>query len=152
MSEDQALFTFQPHDSPLKPKGLVQSHSTGGIKFLQQVDPRASAMMYQPTRGLGDDEGIAVRGRPTSPVKALRDVDENDDDDEEEIEIPMTPVKRSRSPMKKMFGENGWLGRSTSMYEIPSEQQKRSGLKMWSEKIKHRVEGLVRSTPLHEYA
>ncbi|KAH8684901.1 hypothetical protein BGZ60DRAFT_524098 [Tricladium varicosporioides] len=57
-----------------------------------------------------------------SPPKGLRDVEER-----EEVEDPLTPTKkpqpkkRSRSPMKKMFGENGWLGKSPS--ELQSIRQ-----------------------------
>lgn len=54
------------------------------------------------------------RHRAGSPTKTLRDVNELD---ETIIESPMPPSvsemrRRSRSPMKKMFGENGWLGKT----------------------------------------
>jgi hypothetical protein len=52
--------------------------------------------------------------RPRSPTKTLDDVEEHD---ESSIDSPLPPSlaepkKRSRSPMKKMFGEHGWLGRT----------------------------------------
>ena len=53
---------------------------------------------------------------------------------------PHSPPRRSRSPMKKMFGDNGWLGRSTSLKDTHNHQ---SGLKMWSGNIKHRVADMV---------
>jgi hypothetical protein len=59
----------------------------------------------------------AASGRAVtrSPPKTLGDVSEHDESCmPEETQSPYlhTPKKRSRSPMKKMFGENGWLGRS----------------------------------------
>ncbi|KAI9834154.1 MAG: hypothetical protein M1826_005265 [Phylliscum demangeonii] len=61
-----------------------------------------------------------------------------------------SPVRRSRSPMKKMFGENGWLSRGSSVKEISSVRASEAkisppkgrmmGFKQLSEKIKQRVE------------
>jgi hypothetical protein len=53
-----------------------------------------------------------------SPTKTVDDVTERDEYDERlqnrssKTPPPNPPKKRSRSPMKKMFGENGWLGQS----------------------------------------
>jgi len=60
------------------------------------------------------------RALTRSPPKTLDDVSEHDESCiPEETQSPYlhTPKKRSRSPMKKMFGENGWLGRSPD--EVP---------------------------------
>ncbi|PVH88715.1 hypothetical protein DL98DRAFT_622222 [Cadophora sp. DSE1049] len=60
----------------------------------------------------------SVHGRHSgkTPVKTLDDVAERDENREYDMfrEGPTArqPKKRSRSPMKKMFGENGWLGKS----------------------------------------
>ena len=60
----------------------------------------------------------SVHGRYAgkTPVKTLDDVAERDENREYDVfrESPIArqPKKRSRSPMKKMFGENGWLGKS----------------------------------------
>lgn len=56
---------------------------------------------------------------------------------------PVVPPKRSRSPMKQLFGEGGWLGRSTSMKELPDEEYRKKGLKHWGGKLKQRVEEMV---------
>lgn len=48
------------------------------------------------------------RSRPVSPTKSE------------------SPKKRSRSPMKKMFGENGWLGRSPDEISDVKRQVKRA--------------------------
>lgn len=42
---------------------------------------------------------------------------------------PSSPNKRPRSPMKKMFGENGWLSRSTSSTEMSAVQPRSSSFK-----------------------
>ena len=77
--------------------------------------------------------------RTPSPVKTLEDIKED-----QASNLPLTPIKRSRSPFKQMFGENGWLGRSTSMNELPNEKYRKNGIKHWGGKIKQRVENLVR--------
>jgi hypothetical protein len=55
------------------------------------------------------------RDLPRSPKKTLHDVSEQDEfiaQPRSSSPPPVPPKKRSRSPMKKMFGENGWLGQS----------------------------------------
>jgi len=76
--------------------------------------------------------------RTPSPAKILEDIKE---DRSPRSSPTPTPRKRSRSPMKKLFGENGWLGKSMSMKDLPSHKK---GLKHWGGKVKERVENLVR--------
>ena len=46
--------------------------------------------------------------------------------------------------MKQLFGDNGWLGQSMSVKELPGEvHRKKPGLKEWGGKLKERVEHLV---------
>lgn len=77
--------------------------------------------------------------RPSSPIKSLQDVHEND-----VLDVQKIVRKRSRSPVKRLLG----LGKSTSLKDIASEPQvsareeqpdksKRAGLKIWSSKFKH---------------
>lgn len=79
-----------------------------------------------------------VRGRSNSPVKFADDVRE-----QVTVEALPTDRKRSRSPVKKVFGENGWLGRSISMKDMSNESPKKTGLKHWGGKLIQRVEGIV---------
>lgn len=60
------------------------------------------------------------------------------------------PKKRSRSPMKKMFGENGWLGRSPNetfeesvKKNSTSKRQSQSSKSTMMSKIKTKIEGFV---------
>ena len=76
--------------------------------------------------------------RTPSPVKILEEIKED-----QASNSPPSPTKRSRSPFKQMFGENGWLGRSTSMNELPDDKYRKTGIKHWGGKIKQRVENLV---------
>ena len=50
-----------------------------------------------------------------------------------------SPVRRSRSPVKQLFGEGGFLGRSLSYKEQPSERYKKTGLKYEVKKMKQRL-------------
>ena len=76
--------------------------------------------------------------RAPSPVKTLDDIKE------EEPVAEKTPPKRAQSPIKQLFGEKGWLGRSTSMKELPSEEYRKTGIKHWGGKIKEKMLGKVR--------
>ena len=44
--------------------------------------------------------------------------------------------------MKQLFGPHGWLGKSMSMKELPSEK---GGFKQFGGKLKQRIENLVGS-------
>ncbi|KAI6714907.1 hypothetical protein JHW43_002561 [Diplocarpon mali] len=71
-----------------------------------------------------------------TPSETLHDVVERDEqDDFFDQELPLrfrsesptkSPQKRSRSPMKKMFGENGWLGRSPDEISEVKRQVKKA--------------------------
>jgi hypothetical protein len=65
-----------------------------------------------------------------SPTKTLDSVYEKDEFDASQSKAslsppPVPPKKRSRSPMKKMFGEHGWLGQSPNEKPEPKFQSKR---------------------------
>lgn len=78
-----------------------------------------------------------MASRTPSPAK-LDDIVENGI-----AEFSQSPVKRSRSPVKQLFGERGWLGRSTSMKELPSEEYRKTGFKHWGGKLKQKVGEIV---------
>ena len=84
-----------------------------------------------------DSADSPSRGRGLqSPVKHLENVPEKDDNI---LEQSLAAPKRSRSPIKKMFGEGGWLSNVAG----PKEElgnQKKPGL---MEKIKHKIEEIV---------
>ena len=86
---------------------------------------------------LSSPRGRAITRTP-SPIKNLEDIKE------EASVSPNVSPKRSRSPTKQLFGENGWLGRSLSMKELPSEEYRKTGIKNWGEKIKQRMVQKVR--------
>ena len=139
---------FHPASQPPYPasmaKGIGQSHSTGSIAFHPYVDPFTAAGAYNVDELFPSGNESPRRGRSTSPVKQYTVKYLDDVQEAEEDEMVNHASKRSRSPMKKMFGENGWLGRSSSMWDISNESQKKpSGLKQWGGKIKQRVGGLV---------
>jgi len=137
-----------------KPNGMPHSHSENNVTFV--IDPKTmntsrlnlsnhkhtvsySKLDERDFLPVPADRGRAPARTP-SPVKQLGGFG-----GEPMLDYPQSPSKRQRSPMKKMFGENGWLGRSTSMKELPSDQYRKTGLKHWGGKIKQRVEDLVTS-------
>ena len=137
------------HKSP----GMSHSQSEGKIDFRYHerndhnlrvgkiFESTAGGYYSRPSKNT-DASSAFPRGRTItrtpSPVKALEDIKEDQGSNS-----PSRPIKRSRSPFKQMFGENGWLGRSTSMNELPDERYRKTGIKHWGEKLKQRVENLV---------
>ena len=127
-------------------EGSLASHSMPGAINTSSIHPVSSKQKDTYARlGQGADFSLRspTRGRPASrtpsPVKYLDDVPED-----HALDLTPSSAKRAMSPIKKMFGENGWLGRSISMKELPSDQSRKNGLKNLGGKIKQRVEDLVR--------
>ncbi|CAL8578494.1 hypothetical protein XPA_004271 [Xanthoria parietina] len=96
------------------------------------------------------------RGRPTprtpSPIKILGDIKEdpisegvNDRSLPRSLPMdpPADPTKRSRSPVKHLFGEGGIFGRSASMKELPSEEHHKKGMKHLVGKFNERMGGMT---------
>lgn len=138
---------------PQKRMGLPQSRSEGYIsQHDQPARPQNSHYYIPPTLHEVPDDGEVndendpierpARGRSISrspsPLKILQDIDEDSF-----LMDQASPRKRSRSPHKKLFGEGGWLSKSTSLKEL-SREQKRNGFKAWGEKLKNRMEDLVK--------
>ncbi|SLM40222.1 hypothetical protein LPUS_10967 [Lasallia pustulata] len=131
-------------------QGMVHSQSEGSLAFRRGINTPGfhpvSSKQNGPYAKLSQSIDCPLqspsRGRLTSrtpsPVKHLDDVPED-------YALDLTPssAKRARSPIKRMFGENGWLGRSASMKEFPTDQSHKAGLKTWGEKLKQRVEDLT---------
>lgn len=142
------LYQETTHESPRKAVGMSHSYSDGSMhsRSGQANMPSPKVENAVTIQGFpyirfadGNDPPIfsSPRGRAgvrtPSPVKQLEDI-------REEISIPpQTPPKRSRSPVKQLFGEKGWLGRSTSMKELPSEEYRKTGIKIWGGKMKQRM-------------
>lgn len=88
---------------------------------------------------------VALGNRTPSP-RRLNDIKEEQGTNsfiENSAAYHPSPIKRSRSPVKQLFGEQGWLGRSTSMRELPSEEFRKTGIKHWGGKLKQRIEYIV---------
>lgn len=97
-------------ESPFRPR-TSNEHIQSYLR-----EPRPESPLRGPSRSGADYYGAHAstnsRYGARSPTKTLRDLVERDESYVESPELPRSPKKRSRSPMKKMFGENGWLGRS----------------------------------------
>ncbi|KAL1955464.1 hypothetical protein VTO42DRAFT_8558 [Malbranchea cinnamomea] len=147
-------------DSSQYSRYLPQSKSDGNVKSFNeciQEDTAFAEKLYgnwgSGQTSLTQDhtnlnrspEGARGRHRSRSPAKRLEDVDEDNP-----LEFLIDPPrKRSRSPHKKLFGENGWLGRTPDIGKDIAEKHKKAGLKGLSERIKQRVEDITgsNSTP-----
>ncbi|KAL8707635.1 MAG: hypothetical protein Q9220_007373 [cf. Caloplaca sp. 1 TL-2023] len=159
---------YQPTKYQHRPKGLSQSVSENNIGSY-----RLNAQKYLPPTPTGDDDGYEPssktadyppdepsfaqsRGRlprcspsPTRILEAIRENQTPENNFNQRMytdppkELPESPVKRSRSPMKQLFGDKGFLGRSTSMKELPSEDFRKKGVKHFGEKLRQRVGGML---------
>jgi len=136
--------------------GIPQSYSEGSLydsgyrnrtrASNYHIPPTLHEIPKLPNERLSRDESRPVRSptrgrvaeRPSSPVKVLQNLDEDS-----VLDVMQSPQKRSRSPHKKLFGEGGWLSKSTSLKELSTESGKKGGLKTWGEKLKSRMEDLV---------
>ena len=133
---------------------MPHSQSEGNIKFRSGHSSSSSESQFShiylaldddQTRSSEDTAGSSIlsRGRSArridSPIKGLEDI--------KEIQSPVTPPpsppKRSRSPMKMMFGDKGWLGKSMSMSELPSAEYRKMGFKNLGGRLKRGVGNLV---------
>ena len=109
--------------------------------YAYYYEPPMGGQQSPPERANSPGRGRArEKEKVRSPVRFSDNVDEHDP-----IPFLKSPTRRSRSPHKKLFGENGWLGRSTSMKELPAEKYKKPAFKNFGEKIKQRVGDFVSS-------
>lgn len=106
------------------------------------VRGRSNSRTPSPTKTFPNMKALSPK--KTSPnVKASSPTKLDDIKEDQPTEIAQSPTKRSRSPVKQLFGEHGWLGKSTSMKELPSEQYRKTGIKHWGGKLKARVGEMV---------
>lgn len=156
--------SYSAEPSQQHPRHLPQSKSDGNVKSLDSrvhEDTSFATKLYgdwgagsyqhaaesQHNNTAGEYEGYRGRDRSRSPVKVLEDLDEN---------YPLefltdAPRRRSRSPHKKLFGENGWLGKTPDIKDFQAEKNKKAGLKGLGEKIKQRVEDMVSLEAILKY-
>ncbi|KAL8778915.1 MAG: hypothetical protein Q9213_007188 [Squamulea squamosa] len=152
----------------LRPKGMSHSISENNISFHRP--PGYKQMAFEESQRYVDPDDAdsqsvysqespsfaRSRGRPIprtpSPVKILEDIREDQTPEcirnhspqrSLAMDPPASPDKRSRSPMKQLFGERGILGRSASMKELPSDEHRKKGVKHFVEKLNQRVGGMT---------
>ncbi|KAL8769479.1 MAG: hypothetical protein Q9209_004540 [Squamulea sp. 1 TL-2023] len=166
---------YQPTKYQHKPKGMSHSISENNMSFRRP--PGYKQMAFEETQQHVDPDDadcqsmysqelpsfVHSRGRPIprtpSPIKTLEDIREDqtpeyirDQSPRRSMAMgpPASPIKRSRSPMKQLFGERGILGRSASMKELPSDENRKKGVKHFVEKLNQRVGGMVREVHLRQ--
>lgn len=136
---------FHPDEDTILPRGSHGHKQVEGTYHGSQYDaerrsrspahqsPQSSTRSSppRPSRMTHRDQYAPSRNHPQSPTKTLANVPERDEFDffpskESLSPPPVPPKKRSRSPMKKMFGEHGWLGQSPNEKPAPKIQPKKS--------------------------
>ncbi|KAI9723961.1 MAG: hypothetical protein M1812_000679 [Candelaria pacifica] len=151
-SVNDEQFSWQTNDNSTafqghyisEPKGMSHSRSEGSIALMGGPTPidtwRANKAYVHPAAIDRAQYGniSPTRGRSQSPIKFMDEIKEQG-----MAEAPPSDRKRSRSPVKKMFGENGWLGKSISLKDLSNESPKKTGLKHWGGKLIQRVEGIT---------
>lgn len=140
-SEDRYRDGRQDADGELPPP-----HETNKVST-PESSPRPSRLPRQESLHYGYSRNLTG-----SPTKGLGDVCEGDEFDaalsrQSASPPPTPPKKRSRSPMKKMFGEHGWLGQSpndeTEQILRPKNSPSRKKNTMMG-KLKNKLEEIVR--------
>lgn len=150
---------YQPTKYEHKPKGMSQSMSENNISFRRQNDhshspPKVTQQHVDYDLAGGSPYRGRHASRTPSPIKGLEKIKEDPSPEgirdqapstNVSMDPPASPIKRSRSPIKQFFGDKGFLGRSTSMKEMPSEEHRKKGMKQLSEKLKQRMGEMVRN-------
>lgn len=92
------------------------------------------------------------RGRSTRRAVSPVIMPQVEEEIEEVLELSKGVRKRSRSPHKILFGDNGWLTRSQSVKDIAKPEladeviedtPRKSGLKLWRGRMRQKLNGLV---------
>ncbi|RAL67179.1 hypothetical protein DID88_007957 [Monilinia fructigena] len=134
----------QPSHSPDEELADGPGHSATYAPARKQTNSNYSNESYS-----SSSSATINRQMSRSPIKNLVDVAEQDEPSFESPDLTISPKKRSRSPMKKMFGEHGWLGSSPNEV-LPTLQSFKSVQKLdkprkpgMMEKIKSKIEGFT---------
>ncbi|KAI9751284.1 MAG: hypothetical protein M4579_006137 [Chaenotheca gracillima] len=140
--EETSKYGNKPSYHTNVPKSMSQSRSENNLaaRPRRAPSPIDTSQGYRGRTTAALHAALPARGRSTSPVKFLKQLKEVD---ERGSEPPRSPTKRSRSPIKTLFGEGGWLSKSNSLKEMPEDPFRKSGFKNWSSKVKQRVEGMT---------
>ncbi|KAI4147449.1 MAG: hypothetical protein LQ340_005548, partial [Diploschistes diacapsis] len=99
----------------------------GGHTRVVRGEDRSSGSTYSGPRGRSVIH--PRRSRSLSPAKKSFDTSGLNEDDEYVFCDEDAPLKRSRSPMKQMFGDKGWLHRGNSMNQVAHPSPRKNAFK-----------------------
>lgn len=121
-SRQQPYYISDPHQDA----GADSSRSPSRMAKKPSLESRSRSPSRQQGQELLQSHAYS-RNHTSSPTKTLGHVSEREELDTDLLSRasspPLTPPKkRSRSPMKKMFGDHGWLGQSPD--EKPEQRLK----------------------------
>ena len=105
------------------------------IGFSKNHENSLNSPPLSPVRGRGTD-------RTPSPIKHMDKINEDSPYN------PKDNIKRSRSPIKHLFGHNGLLSRSGSSAQLPNDTVLKNGVKNWFGKVKQRIGESVSKLPV----
>ena len=149
-SHSQKDYRITPPDIAEYDRVPDLEHTPGGhSRVVQQEDRNSGGSSTGPPRGRSAIRNR--RSRSLSPAKKSIDVTQFMEDDEyvfcEDDDAATTAPKRSRSPMKQMFGEKGWLHRGNSMNQVATSPKKK-GFKEFAKLVRQKTDDKVSQSPL----
>lgn len=101
--------------------------------------------MYEEYDGMNTSQYAAVdhadsMKRPLTPIEEPAEYCDPSDLDPE---LDTRPVHPSKLPHKKLFGEDGWLGRTAEVHAVPYDRRGSQMFKGFGRKIKQQVREIV---------
>ena len=116
-------------------------HTPGGHTHVVRLEDRSSGSTTSGPRGRPFVR--TQRSRSLSPAKVSFDIAGAEEDDEYVFCDDTALPRRSRSPMKQMFGEKGWLHRGNSMNQVASSSPKKKGLRELAKLVMQKTDDKV---------
>ena len=129
---------------------MTLEHMPGGRSRVARKGERSSSSTNSEPRGRPSRPTVRTqRSRSLSPFKKPFDFGRRSEDADDVFCGDDLPQKRSRSPMKQMFGENGWLHRGNSMNQVATPSPRKKGFKDLAKLVRQKTDEKVNMISLH---
>lgn len=138
-------------DQGFRKPGSANSNFTKSSSDSNVLRPKVSTLSISENGSPERKRKVSFPNMLRSPTKqSLDTIDEQDDlarNYRVEVQHPGSEEKVVRSPLKKLFGDKGMLGKSASAKDFSDSGSKKTGFAHWSGKIKSRVDDMVSCIP-----